>query len=411
MSDYQKDNVPNADEPPPPLPPKAQKSALGTATAGTRPSDEPPPFPPGFGPRSVASSAQTSSSQDSYLRAAIEGVASVESRSGSHRESGSQAINQQSCSATNDSCPALAAPLGQLTATVAKVERILLRDGGQTLKPYLDDVSRDIPVWRKAADAGVAEAQWLLGLCYGWGSGVQQDRTEMVLWLRKAADGGNVLAQYVLGDCCCTGQGTFQDPEEGLKWFHKAAEQGYAAAQCKLGFRFYHGQDISRDWGQAVKWWRKAAEQNMASAQWGLGMCHYNGHGILQDREEGLKWIRKAAEQGEPTATAFLQQLRAQKQMQVKSCIIGGLVIIFIIVVVLVPSPRRKPSDGVGSSPTPNNVYRPSYNPGADDDPATARAIQNMRDSATYTPERAANIREFSRGMKERLEQQRREMP
>ena len=52
---------------------------------------------------------------------------------------------------------------------------------------------------RKAADQGVAEAQFVLGLCYAEGvGGLQKDSKLAVFWLSKAAEQGNEDAKEAL---------------------------------------------------------------------------------------------------------------------------------------------------------------------------------------------------------------------
>jgi uncharacterized RDD family membrane protein YckC len=165
---------------------------------------------------------------------------------------------------------------------------MILRDG-QGLKPYLDDAARDIHVWRKSAETGAPDAQYLLGLCYWWGSGVPYDEMEMVRWLRKAAEQGYAPAQSELGTL-------YYNAPRDLVFV------GYTRANSGCG--------ISQDCVEAVRWWRKAANHGYAPSQYSLGTCFYKGHGVPQDHEEGLRWIRKAAEQGAPNAASFLQELR-----------------------------------------------------------------------------------------------------
>lgn len=57
---------------------------------------------------------------------------------------------------------------------------------------------------------------------------------EAVKWYRKAAEQGDADAQYVLGHCYLNGDGVPQNIEETLKWYTKAAEQGNADAQHLL---------------------------------------------------------------------------------------------------------------------------------------------------------------------------------
>ncbi|MCH8166953.1 MAG: sel1 repeat family protein, partial [Proteobacteria bacterium] len=53
--------------------------------------------------------------------------------------------------------------------------------------------------FRKAADQGLAPAQYVLGVMYHHGRGVAQDYAEAVKWYRRAADQGNANAQFNLG--------------------------------------------------------------------------------------------------------------------------------------------------------------------------------------------------------------------
>ncbi len=85
--------------------------------------------------------------------------------------------------------------------------------------------------YSKAAEQGVAEAQYRLGRCYYNGKGVSQNSEEAVRWFRKAAEQGDAEALYDLGHCYYYGEGVTKDLEEAVKWYHKAAEQGHIGAQ------------------------------------------------------------------------------------------------------------------------------------------------------------------------------------
>src|SRR6266581_506625 len=79
------------------------------------------------------------------------------------------------------------ATLGELYGT-GKVG--VTKDAGDALKWY-----------RKAAQQGVAEAQYNLGVCYDKGLGVEKDAVEAVNWYRKAADQDHAMAQFNIGSC------------------------------------------------------------------------------------------------------------------------------------------------------------------------------------------------------------------
>ena len=194
-----------------------------------------------------------------------------------------------------------------------------------------------LPVWRKAADKGLAEGQFLLARCYDGGVGFPENRVEAlrlyrmaseqgyapaqnvlglyyrdgeiglkpnadeaVRWYRKAADQEYALAQYNLGVCYRDGEGVPQSPIEKIRWYRKSAEQGYALAQNDLGVAYYNGEGgLPKSQEEAVRWYRKAAEQGYTLAQQNLGICYYNGSGGLpKSPEVAVQWYRKAADQG-----------------------------------------------------------------------------------------------------------------
>lgn len=69
------------------------------------------------------------------------------------------------------------------------------------------------------------------GVDYIKGRGVARNYAEAVKWFRKAAERGLVEAQYNLGLVYHhQGAGVTQNDVEAVKWFRKAAEQGYPRA-------------------------------------------------------------------------------------------------------------------------------------------------------------------------------------
>ena len=204
-------------------------------------------------------------------------------------------------------------------------------------KSYLRKVyAHRLPLWRDAAQAGVAAGQWLLGRCYQDGLGVPRQPAEAFRWYQKAAEQGYAPAENSLGICYSRGDGTrrdptqavryylqaarrnyasaqynlgicyevgreramFQDRREAVRWFREAAKQQYAPAQNHLGYCYSQGLGVPHDLAEAVRWYRKAAEQGFARAQHNLGICYQTGRGVTRDLVEAQKWFRQAAEQG-----------------------------------------------------------------------------------------------------------------
>ena len=61
-----------------------------------------------------------------------------------------------------------------------------------------------------------------------------QNTAEAIKWFKKAAEQGLATAQYNLGACCYKGHGVPQNKAEAIIWLKKAAEQGNADAKSVL---------------------------------------------------------------------------------------------------------------------------------------------------------------------------------
>ena len=179
--------------------------------------------------------------------------------------------------------------------------------------------------YRKAAEQGLAEAQFALGLfmlAYP-DIGVEPNLSEAGKWIskaaeqyRKVAEQGNAEAQIKLADCLELTKlvGPKNDAAEAVKWYRKAAEQGNAEAQRRLAECYRKGQGVERDKTEAVKWYQKAAEQEFADAQFNLGVCYENGVGVKKDYNKAAEWYQKAANQNHMDAKKALNNIKRRKK-------------------------------------------------------------------------------------------------
>ena len=78
----------------------------------------------------------------------------------------------------------------------------------------------------QAAQAGDADAENFVGVCYEAGQGVARNEKEAITRYRHAAWHGNVFAQYNLGVCYAEGRGTARDEKAAFEWFRLAAQNG-----------------------------------------------------------------------------------------------------------------------------------------------------------------------------------------
>jgi TPR repeat protein len=123
-----------------------------------------------------------------------------------------------------------------------------------------------------------------------------QSAANIAKW-RKAAEQGVAYAQYNLGVMYTSGQGVPKDAKLAVQSFRRAAEQGFADAQNNLGVMYASGQGVPKDDKIAVQWYRRAAEQGDAKAQSNLGLMYWKGKGVPQDLVQAYKWTYLATAQ------------------------------------------------------------------------------------------------------------------
>jgi len=166
------------------------------------------------------------------------------------------------------------------------------------------DYNKAFREWKAAAEAGVAEAQFDLGVLYAQGRGTKRDLTEATRWYRKAADQGNAQAEFALGQMYSRGWGVPRDEADALRWFDLAnspESDGPATDWASL-----EGYGVQKDEEQAARWYESAAKKGHAEAQYNLGCMYADGKGVKKSPEDALRWIRASASQGyEPAQSRF----------------------------------------------------------------------------------------------------------
>ncbi len=162
------------------------------------------------------------------------------------------------------------------------------------------------------AKGGDPTAQYNIGMCYHYGTGVETNQVEAFFWFRCAAEQGNADAQYKLGETFFTGKDFVdQDYPTAASWFIKAAHQGHAKAQYAVGVCCECGYGITQDDSLAYAYYSKAAanDEELAEAWTRSGNLLFLGKvggGNDEDKEKGRSYIRKGAVYGDPEAQYFV---------------------------------------------------------------------------------------------------------
>ena len=89
--------------------------------------------------------------------------------------------------------------------------------------------------FKKAADHGYPHAECMVGLCYAFGKGVNQNDQKALEYFKKAANKDIAEAYYNLGWFNENGKGGLPaDVEEAKKWYQKAADKEHGLAKEAL---------------------------------------------------------------------------------------------------------------------------------------------------------------------------------
>ena len=73
---------------------------------------------------------------------------------------------------------------------------------------------------------------------------------------RPLAEQGHSESQFVLGLLYRNGKGVEKDFSTAIKWYLLAAENGHAKAQAKLGYMYVNGEGVNKNYVRAYMWGR-----------------------------------------------------------------------------------------------------------------------------------------------------------
>ncbi len=148
---------------------------------------------------------------------------------------------------------------------------------------------------RALADTGNPDAQYILGLLYYYGLGVQQDYTQSLKFYTQASSGGSVEAMNNLAQLYDCGAGVQRDPKKAVEYFEKAAMKGFPLAAYNLGTLYQGEEGITADPKKSVYWWRRAARDSSLPAIFKLACSYQIGIGVDKDLKQAIALFERAA--------------------------------------------------------------------------------------------------------------------
>lgn len=149
----------------------------------------------------------------------------------------------------------------------------------------------------KAAQMGLAEAQYEVGVNYRVGIGVKQDAAAAVVWLRRAAEQEYIEAYVELGKTYMYGLGGVKvDGVEAFKWFYLAAEANNPTALYMMGTHYLEKCDEMHA-KEAFDYFMRAAKLGEMQAQFEVAVMLYEGEAVAKDMTAAQYWCREAEKQ------------------------------------------------------------------------------------------------------------------
>ncbi|MDB4798460.1 sel1 repeat family protein [Verrucomicrobia bacterium] len=156
--------------------------------------------------------------------------------------------------------------------------------------------SKGMDYIREAADQGLAEGEFFLGICYITGEfGIEADRDKGSILLRSAAESGSALAMNAYGEYLERSTEKKPDYRGAVRWYREAAEIGFPDAMVSLGLMYRNGRGVIKDYNEYVRLTEKAAVAGDVSAVFDLALAYQYGNYITQDNVKAYKWFNIAS--------------------------------------------------------------------------------------------------------------------
>ncbi|KAF9425373.1 hypothetical protein BGZ76_003294 [Entomortierella beljakovae] len=163
----------------------------------------------------------------------------------------------------------------------------------------VNDNSKAMEWFLKAANQGNTQAQLNIGLLYYRAYGVMKDYTKAMEWYLKSASQGNILSYVLIGDLYRDGHGVSRNFSSSLMWYSKASNSGIACA--RISYLYYYGRGLNRDYGQGLdrddlkarEWFIKAADHGEKLAQRIIDVIGRDTDVIQIDNSKLIEWYLK----------------------------------------------------------------------------------------------------------------------
>lgn len=108
--------------------------------------------------------------------------------------------------------------------------------------------------------------------------------------LKRAAELGNAEAQYNLGYCYQAGIGVDKSSEGAVEWYAKSAEQGWNDGLYAMMMAYGNGDGVVQDFNKAFSYALKCANNGDGTCMFNVINCYKEGMGTEKDLNKMLEW-------------------------------------------------------------------------------------------------------------------------
>src|SRR5438270_7891795 len=162
---------------------------------------------------------------------------------------------------------------------------------------------------RRAAEAELPTAIYLLGVLTEQGVGVERDAAVAAELYRHSAERGQRSAQLRWGLALMEGRDVEQDTVLGESGMGRGALAGDPDAAALVGDLYVRNGNLPPNYTEAAGWYRRAAEAGHTAAARALGSLYLTGAGVAADPHEAARWLRVSGEAGDRASQVDLANL------------------------------------------------------------------------------------------------------
>ncbi len=139
-----------------------------------------------------------------------------------------------------------------------------------------------------------------------------EDYNNAVKFLEEAYASGEKRASNLLGDCYYYGYGVEQDYAKAVECYMEAYNKGIkdSGSMNNVGHCYYNGLGVEQDYAKAVEYFEIGADMENKYSIYNLGLCYELGNGVAQDIEQAKKYYKMAADLGNEKAQQKLEALQ-----------------------------------------------------------------------------------------------------